>query len=103
MSTYNINRFINWLEAEKARGLVDLKGTCIDGMGFVTKLVTSEIPAREDLCAEFMRAIEAPDVSDTSLDNEVLPSYPGQCGTVRADSLDEAYDYFFSRFSEFTS
>ncbi len=64
MSTSNILRFTRWLDAEKANGLVDLKGTCADGEGFVTKLFKSDLPARDELCAEFMRMVEAPTVLD---------------------------------------
>ncbi len=68
MSEYpNILRFTRWLATEKANGLVDLKGTCTDGEGFVTKLFKSDLPARDALCAEFMRAIEAPDFPNPGL------------------------------------
>ena len=66
-STLNILRFNDWLVAEKARGLIDLKGTCSDGQGFLTKLFTSDLPARDELCAEFMRMVEATNLSDPSI------------------------------------
>ena len=89
----NITRFVNWIDAQKAEGLLDIKGLCTDNEGLITKLVKSDFPARDNLCAEFMRMIEAP----------ALPHFPGQCGEVRIDSPADAYNYFTNRFNQFVS
>ena len=103
MSHPNILRFTNWLAAEKTRGLVDLKGLCTDGEGFLTKFAKSDLAARDELCAEFMRMVEAPDLPDPDLDREVLPSIPGQRGSMRADTLQGTYNYFSNRFNQLKS
>lgn len=62
--TPNITRFLDWIEAEKANGLLDLKGMCADGEGFLTKWHRSDLATRDALAAEFMDMLTAPVVPD---------------------------------------